>query len=212
MLTHCLGLGSGTPGIDEILFCNCVPQLGCTMAKHHTSWPWEMATSATPPGYIAWPSRRPKAEHPLSTNAQAACTRSHLICCCGPVAQCGAMTTLQDRFNINSQLEHLQTKYVGTGVLIEIARSIREEFVGAQTRSGALQTRGPWPAECFRSAVFQHLPDAKPLSVMVLNVFLSMSTRCTCTPGSRSKRQHMFLLAADGQAFVACVRLLSASL
>jgi hypothetical protein len=26
------------------------------------------------------------------------------------------MTTLQDRFNINSQLEHLQTKYVGTGV------------------------------------------------------------------------------------------------
>lgn len=26
------------------------------------------------------------------------------------------MATLQDRFNINSQLEHLQTKYVGTGV------------------------------------------------------------------------------------------------
>lgn len=25
------------------------------------------------------------------------------------------MATLQDRFNINSQLEHLQTKYVGTG-------------------------------------------------------------------------------------------------
>ena len=26
------------------------------------------------------------------------------------------MATLQDRFNINSQLEHLQSKYVGTGV------------------------------------------------------------------------------------------------
>lgn len=25
------------------------------------------------------------------------------------------MATLQDRFNINSQLEHLQAKYVGTG-------------------------------------------------------------------------------------------------
>ncbi|GMH40743.1 hypothetical protein BSKO_08647 [Bryopsis sp. KO-2023] len=25
------------------------------------------------------------------------------------------MATLQDRFNINSQLEHLQSKYVGTG-------------------------------------------------------------------------------------------------
>jgi splicing factor 3B subunit 5 len=25
------------------------------------------------------------------------------------------MATLQDRFNINSQLEHLQAKYIGTG-------------------------------------------------------------------------------------------------
>jgi splicing factor 3B subunit 5 len=28
------------------------------------------------------------------------------------------MATLQDRFNINSQLEHLQTKYVGTGTAL----------------------------------------------------------------------------------------------
>ena len=38
--------------------------------------------------------------------------------CCWDTAQFEkrrVMTTLQDRFNINSQLEHLQAKYVGTG-------------------------------------------------------------------------------------------------
>ncbi|KAL3140046.1 hypothetical protein ABBQ38_004326 [Trebouxia sp. C0009 RCD-2024] len=41
-----------------------------------------------------------------------------LLTCCWdttPLEWRRAMATLQDRFNINSQLEHLQAKYVGTG-------------------------------------------------------------------------------------------------
>mmetsp|Transcript_2003 Transcript_2003/g.5965 ORF Transcript_2003/g.5965 Transcript_2003/m.5965 type:complete len:91 (-) Transcript_2003:1165-1437(-) len=48
------------------------------------------------------------------------------------------MATLQDRFNINSQLEHLQAKYVGTGHAdlqrfewaVNIARDSYASYVG----------------------------------------------------------------------------------